>query len=148
MTAAHAHLKKITAAARAARVGESVALVLVGLKRLSDQGAAEGAAEAGGGGAAVAPATLDAVARLAAQLCPGLTSLLAAMQWGVHQSLQHHAESTRLELVLLNLFQSLFSEGFCTKPDADPDGDKGGEGGEGGQLDDDIEGTGMGQVVP
>tara|TARA_B100000768_G_C11099473_1_gene298449 strand:- start:417 stop:689 length:273 start_codon:yes stop_codon:yes gene_type:complete len=63
----------------------------------------------------------------------------------VHQSLQHHAASTRLELVLLNLFQSLFSEGFCTKPDADPDGDKGGEGGEGNQLDDDIEGTGMGQ---
>ena len=53
--------------------------------------------------------------------------------------------SPNLSQVLLNLFHSLFSEGFCTKPDADPDGDKGGEGSEGTQLDDDVEGTGMGQ---
>ena len=65
-----------------------MAQVLDGLKRLADHGAAEGGAAKGGGGgggaAAAAPATLDAVARLASQLCPGLTSLLAAMQWGVH----------------------------------------------------------------
>ena len=70
--------------------------MLDGLKRLADRGVAEGGTAAA---AAARAATLDAVARLASLLCAGLTSLLAAMQWGVHQSLQHHAESTRLELV-------------------------------------------------
>ena len=73
-----------------------LAQVLDGLKRLADHGAAEGGTAAA---AAARAATLDAVARLASQLCAGLTSLLTAMQLGVHQSLQHHAESTRLELV-------------------------------------------------
>ena len=70
--------------------------MLDGLKRLADRGVAEGGTAAA---AAARAATLDAVARLASLLCAGLTSLLTAMQWGVHQSLQHHAESTRLELV-------------------------------------------------
>ena len=134
----HNHLLKLFGAARGRKVGEAVGAVLASLRDLADSG---GGGDGGGGGGSV-----EAAAGLAAQLCPGLAAVLSAMQWAVHQAIAHHAESVRLELVLCNLFLSLFSDGFCTAPEQ---GDEGGDGSGGGQnqqkLDDDVEGTGMGE---
>ena len=56
--------------------------------------------------------------------------------------MSHHGALVRLQLVLSNLFAELFAKGFCTKGAES----EGGEGGDGkGSLQEDVEGTGMGE---
>ena len=118
-------------AARAPQLYAGILAVVGGLGALGD---ASSAAQSGLCGAAV----LQALG-----FTPALRLHLACMRWGLHQALGYHGELMRLELIMLNLFSSLFASGFCS---ARPDHEHGaGSAGMEGKFDQDTEGAGMGE---
>ena len=128
----HVWLQRLLSSARADHVISSIASVVARLSACTD--------------AMVSPEASRVALRAAAalsvsELTPALQLHLAALRWSVHQALEYHCSLVRLQLVLTNLFHAIFSKGFCTASEEENTDEKG----EGGKLEDDVEGTGMGE---
>ena len=123
----HEWLCKLLSAARGDQITSSLTSVIQSLLTLAD--------------GPTSPALREMAAKVVSELVPAVSLHLSSLRWAVHQSMSFHGSLVRLELVLLNLFSELFAKGFCTAGKEE----EGGEGGKGGQMTDDVEGTGMGE---